>query len=350
MRTSVTSRRLGAGALVGCLLVVGSIVACKSAGIIEVYTAGSLGETDRRTEFFPGEHVTCFAKLASSRDGVRVRYGLRVLEIDGQKGNFGVFPFGEGLQDKTKGGNATPKDLPVSTIQARLDHPARIVTQPDAVDDGTAVALAQDIYDTFIDHLNDRASHTAGRIDPILPLVQGISRCSRIEAAASPQNCSSMLNDLKALFAIHIANGIIHDPPDGLHDIKASDALVQQQNQPPPPLPFVQISTYPLATDFKYKLTGHIFNVREEPVLVAGRFRCEVSFDDDTASADFTITKGFQQKPPTDPQIPVQGRCTFDTVAYCPDPNKGVNVLRCCTFDGTCGAAPKGIPYCAPNP
>jgi hypothetical protein len=337
---------------VGSVFVSVSVVSCKSAGIIDVFTTGPLGETDRRTEFFIGERVTCFAKLASARDGVRVHYDLRVLEIDGQKGAFGVFPFGEGIQDKSKGGNATPKELPISTIQARLDHPARVVLAPDAVDDGTAVALAQDIYDTFLEHIKDTASHTAGRIDPILSLVEGVPRCSKIESGITTSNCALMLNNIKALFSLHIANGIIHDPPDGLHAVKADDALVQLQNQPPPPLPLVQITTYPLATDLKYKLTGHIFNVREEPILVPGRFRCEVTFDDETASTDFSIAKGATQKPPPPdkPDIPVQGRCTFDNVPYCPDPNKGPNVFRCCTFDGTCGAAPKGVPYCAANP
>ncbi len=351
MRTTVMSRRrLRTGTLVGCLAISGTVVACKTASIVEVFTAGPLGENDRRSEFFVGEKVTCFAKLATARDGVRVKYNLRVLEVDGQKGNFGVFPFGDGIQDKTKGSNTAPQALPTSTIQARLDHDARFVQAADAVDDATAVALAQDIYDTFIAHIKDTASHTAGRVDPILPLVEGLPRCSKIEAAATAQNCSLMLNGLKALFGLHISNGIIHDPPDAIHEVKEGDAIVQEKDQPPPPLPLVQISTYPLATAFKYKLTGHIFNVREEPILVPGRFRCEVTFDEDTASADFSILKGASQKPPADPAVPVQGRCTIDTVPYCPDPNKGVNVFRCCTFDGTCGSAPKGVPYCAANP
>jgi hypothetical protein len=350
MRTSLKARRLGAGTLLGCLILSATSTSCSTSGINEVYTTGKEGPSDHRTEFFVGEEVICNAKVTTGRDGVRIDYKLRVLEIDGQKGNFGIFPLGYSIQDKTNAGLAAAKPVPESFIQAQLNHPARIVTAPDAFDDATTVTLAQDIYDTLLDHMKDPLSHKEGRIDPTVQLVEALGKCSKLDATETKENCAFSLNVMKVFYDRHISDATYHEVPDQLHPVRADDAVLQSQGQPPPPFPIVQVSVYPLATDFKYKLTAHIFDVRDAPVLVPGRFRCEVTFDEDSGSAEFTVIKGFRQKPPADPAIPKQGKCNIDTVAYCPDPNKGVNVLRCCTVDGTCGIAPKGIPVCAPNP
>jgi hypothetical protein len=350
MRTSVKARRLGAGALLGGVVLSVASASCASSGIVEVFTTTGQSDTDLRSEFFVGEPVTCQARVSTARQGMHLDYRLRVLEIDGQSGNFGLFNLGTVIQDKVQRGLADPMPLPRTSIQARLDHPARIVTAPDAVDDPTGIALAQDIHDTLVEHMRDPLSHKDGRIDPTVALIEAGGNCSKIDPAPTKEGCPAQINFWKAIFARHIGDPTYHEVPDTLHNIASSDALIQDQGQPPPPLPLVQVSFYPLAREFKYKLTGHIFNVREEPVLVPGRFRCEVTLDNETKSADFTVLPGPKQKPPTDPSVPKQNFCTIDTVPYCPDPNKGPNVYRCCSFDGSCGTAPKGIAVCNPNP
>ena len=69
MRTTLKAPRLGAGALVGCLLLSAAGTSCSTSGINEVYTTGSEGPSDHRTEFFVGEQVICNAKVTTGDFG-----------------------------------------------------------------------------------------------------------------------------------------------------------------------------------------------------------------------------------------------------------------------------------------
>lgn len=78
-----------------------------------------------------------------------------------------------------------------------------------------------------------------------------------------------------------------------------------------------------------------------------GLYRCVVKLDDELDYAEFAVLPG--QGPTQDPNAPLPGACSAETVAACPLSGNASGVVRCCTSAGACGTGPEGTGFCYPS-
>ncbi len=348
----------------GMAIALGGLVAsaCSTSNVHEVYTSTDGSGLHQSKVFFPGDTVHCIAKLFTSRsDAPSIDWYLQPLEIAGKRVNLPPLHLDPtGPKTANKGDSLSILQFdPGALFYAAQYHPARSITAPNAQDDASAVALAQDLHDTFVDHMNDKAAHKNGLVDPTVGLMP--ANCSKVSNEYDPSNCALMINQMKELYNRHISDATFHVVPDAAHSVNGQDALTPPPPSqatapgPPPPLPLVEVSLYPLLNEFKLRLTDHIFTLGGGggSPQIPGHFRCGITFDGQTTSTDFAILPSGAKPPPAD--TPPPGGCDQDTVVFCPDPSPGADpndpttLVRCCTFGHSCGKGPAQTNICYPN-
>jgi len=176
----------------GMMIALGGLVAsaCSTSNIHDVYTSTDGSGLHQSKVFFPGETVHCIAKLFTSRsDAPSIDWYIQPLEIAGKRVNLPPLHLDPtGPKTANKGDSLSILQFdPGSLFYAAQYHPARSITAGNAQDDPSAVALAQDIHDTFLDHLNDQKAHKNGLVDPTKDLMP--PNCSKVSDNCGENGC-----------------------------------------------------------------------------------------------------------------------------------------------------------------
>lgn len=322
------------------------LASCASTGIADLYMSSDTNGARTQSVFYGGQPVNCILKMASGRTDETLLISFRPLEANGEVLDLPAQLVSNTAPGKTSGEVATlfpppaviAFDNPALANNVLVTHEdaALMVTAADASAVNNQIALLTEIRAKMLMHFADAAIHK-------VPDDSG--NMSPPDAKDTPGAVAEAA-EVRRLFTSHIGNTMFHDFPDvrNVPTAPVPDAMAIASLIPSISTPAFQAFSVML-NELSKTVNAHIRRIVQNPKQTAGKYRCEVDLAGEKRSVDFVILAGGIAEPPntTSPRV---GMCNGDPVASCPDPMKGPNFLRCCTTANSCGAGPKGTPFC----